>query len=346
MAIGSITDVFSPDALQTIALTNAIEALPFTPSVLDNLNVFTPMGIRERQVAIEEWDGQVSLLPTVRPGQGAVNVENEKRVVTNLRVPLFKEEAHIISDEVVGVRAFGETGPYEGPNQVLARKLAHLKRILKWQNTKLKLDSIQGKATYETNSVNADLDIFKEFGLSAGGYPVGQVKNFQFSVSTNPIVEESITSVTDAMIDGLGQTEFTGAVAICGPTWYDTFIKFLKNNQFNIYHEITALQPQNIQSPAVRSITVNMVTFVRYYGSTAGSSVVDTNCAYAFPVGPNIMMSYYAPSDFIEAAGTLGIEEYARSYQSLDGSRLTLQGQSAPLHICTRPKALIKLTKS
>ena len=60
---------------------------------------------------------------------------------------------------------------------------------------------------------------------------------------------------------------------------------------------------------------------------------------------PIIFSTYFAPADFIETVNTVGLPVYAK--QSVDEQLqrwAKIHTQSNPLALCTRPRAVVKLT--
>ncbi len=64
----SMTNPFSNDAFGAIALTAAINILPNRYGKLEEINLMPARPVRLRQIAIEERNGVLSLLPTALVG--------------------------------------------------------------------------------------------------------------------------------------------------------------------------------------------------------------------------------------------------------------------------------------
>ena len=69
--------------------------------------------------------------------------------------------------------------------------------------------------------------------------------------------------------------------------------------------------------------------------------------AYAVPKGvPERFITRFAPADYMEAVNTNGLPYYAKQEAGKFGKAVELEAQSNPLHLCTRPRAVIKLSAS
>jgi hypothetical protein len=87
------------------------------------------------------------------------------------------------------------------------------------------------------------------------------------------------------------------------------------------------------------------MTFERYRGTSA-VKVPDAE-AYAIPMGVSgLFMTAFGPADYLEAAGSVGQRRYAKQWPLEANRGIQLEVQSNPLSICTRPAAVIKLTRS
>ena len=104
----------------------------------------------------------------------------------------------------------------------------------------------------------------------------------------------------------------------------------------------TPLAP-TLRGDARQSIDFGGITWIRYRG-TADVKIGD-NDAYVFPNGvPGLFITRYAPANYVETIGTVGLPVYAKSEVMPMGKGLALEAQSNPLNLLTRPAAVVKLT--
>ncbi|WP_420801183.1 major capsid protein [Pseudomonas brassicae] len=57
----------------------------------------------------------------------------------------------------------------------------------------------------------------------------------------------------------------------------------------------------------------------------------------------DLFLSIYAPADYIETVNTEGLPYYSKIEEMPFGKGIDGEAQSNPLHICTRPRAVIRL---
>ena len=105
--------------------------------------------------------------------------------------------------------------------------------------------------------------------------------------------------------------------------------------------------PQSLlqQQANARVFSFAGVTWEEYRGSTGGTPFVPDAEAALFPEGSPIFETYFAPADFNETVNTVGLPIYAKQAVDAEFQRWTkLHTQSNPLALCTRPRAVVKLT--
>lgn len=59
---------------------------------------------------------------------------------------------------------------------------------------------------------------------------------------------------------------------------------------------------------------------------------------------PDLYISAFAPADYMETVNTQGIPYYSKLETLPFGKGVAGEAQSNPLHLCTRPRAQIRLT--
>jgi len=94
-----------------------------------------------------------------------------------------------------------------------------------------------------------------------------------------------------------------------------------------------------------QAFTFGGVLWVRYRGKVGGAAFVGDDEAYLVPEGvEDLFKSVYAPANYMETVNTLGVPHYAKLERLPFDKGVMGEAQSNPLHICTRPRAVIKLT--
>ena len=96
-------DIFSGSAFSMVALTDAINKMPFVPGRIGQLGLFREQGVSTTSVMIEEREGNLTLVETTSRGAPAVQHIANKRKARSLSVPHIALEDTILADEVQNV---------------------------------------------------------------------------------------------------------------------------------------------------------------------------------------------------------------------------------------------------
>jgi len=122
-----MTNPFSSDAFGAVALTAAINILPNRYGKLEEMNLMPPRPVRLRQIAIEERNGVLSLLPTAVVGSPGTVGKRGKRKMRSFIVPHIPHDDVVLPEEVQGIRAFGSEGELAALSDVLALHLQSMR---------------------------------------------------------------------------------------------------------------------------------------------------------------------------------------------------------------------------
>src|SRR5882724_5159609 len=115
-------DVFNSNAFSTISLTNAVEKVPYLPSLLGDLGIYDPVPVRTQTVEVEERSGVLSLIQTTPRGAPMRERTTEKRNMRNFSTQRLAEGSTIRADEIQNIRAFGsETELMQVQDEVMRR---------------------------------------------------------------------------------------------------------------------------------------------------------------------------------------------------------------------------------
>jgi hypothetical protein len=123
-------DIFSSSAFSMVALTDAINKMPYVPGRIGQLGLFREQGVSTTSVMIGEREGSLNLVETTARGAPAIQNTTNKRKAHSLVVPHIALEDTILADEVQNVRAFGSENMLEGVQAIVNQALAATPRTL------------------------------------------------------------------------------------------------------------------------------------------------------------------------------------------------------------------------
>jgi hypothetical protein len=329
-------DIFRSNAFGVTSLTDGINKAPFKPGRIGALGLFRERGIRTTSVTVEERSGQLSLIQTSPRGGTPSTIGTPKRTARSFTVPHLEREAKIMADEVQNVRAFGSEDQTLAVQTLVDERLADLRAMHEVTLEHLRIGAIKGLV------LDADgttlLNLFTEFGVSQQT----AVLSVDADADQGDDLRAQIRSVQRLAEAELGAEPITGYRAFCGVD----FIDYLRSD-LGVVQTLRYADPQILrqQQLAGQEFPFGGVMWEEYRGSTGGTPFVPDAEAYLVPEGPDIFRTYFAPADYIEAVNTLGLPMYVKSFIDAELQRwVKLHSQSNPLAICTRPRAVIKLT--
>jgi len=325
-------DVFNTTsgAFTLNALTYAINQLPYKPGRIGELGWFQEQGVATTNINIEEQTGVLSVL-TVKP-RGAVGtvLTGEKRNIRSFVMPHIPAIASIMADEVQNVRAFGQETAAQSINDIQARYLQRLRESVEYILESHRLSAVMGNYI---NAAGVSTSLFTEFGVSQ------QTTALALTTSTTKL-RQKVLDILTKVENALGGVNYSKVRILCGANVWSEFIE----------HEAVKGSLQYQDSAALRgdpraAVDWGGVLWERYRGTSAVK--VPDDEAYAVPEGvPGLFITRFAPADYNETVNTMGLPLYAKAEMMEFGKGIKLEAQSNPLNLCTRPAAIIKLTKT
>lgn len=325
-------DPFTPSAFTLSSLTLAMNNLPYAPGRLGQLGLFEEAGVPTLSAAIEERDGVLSLADVLPRGGPGKPVHGEARRIREFRIPHIPQVAQLLADEVQGVRAFGSESMAEVLQTRINERLATMRRNIDYTLESHRLSALMG-SYYDANGDAVSL--FTEFGVSQSTHGMG------FSASASSKARENSFTVMEKIEAALDGVPFSGVHCLCSSGFWKALLedKDAKETYLN-----TQMAASLRQDPRLM-FTWQGINW-EYYRGTSAVKVTD-DYAYAFPLGvPGLFVTRFGPANYVETVNTIGLPYYAKSEPLEMGKGMKLESQSNPLNLCTRPAAIVKLSKS
>jgi hypothetical protein len=135
----------------------------------------------------------------------------------------------------------------------------------------------------------------------------------------------------------------TGWKAVCGRGFYDNFVKHKAvKTAFERWRNGEFYRSSNADG-----FTFGEVDWKPYYGKIGNNLFIENDAAYLVPLGvDDIFKTYFGPADYIETVNTPGLPYYAKQERMRFDKGVDMEAQTNPLIICTRPRAILKITQS
>ena len=326
-------DIFKDDAFSLQSLTKAINEQPYVPGRLGALGLFSEEGVNTTSVSVEKLGESLSLVAAGERGAPAKNVAGDKRTLVNFNTIHLPQRARILADEVQGVRAFGSDSELETIQNVVNKRLGKMRRQLDATIEYQRMGALKGQIL-DANGSTVLEDLFTKFGL------VQQTKSLVLGTGTTK-VRTKVLEAKRLMEDALGNAMYTGARAFCSPAFFDALTTHDLVEKFFINWQSNEVMRQDARA----AFLFAGVLWEEYRGAVGGVDFIAAGDAYLVPEGvPDLFVTHYGPADYVEAANTIGLPYYAMQEPLPMGKGIDLEAQSNPISLCTRPRAVIKLT--
>lgn len=329
----AMLDVFNQDAFSLQSLTAAINETPYVPGRISSLGLFSEQGVNTTSVVIESQGGLLQLVQSAPRGAPGAPVGADKRKARSFLVPHLPQRAAILADEVQNVRAFGSESDVQAVQTVVNNRLGSMRRNLDATIEYHRLGAIKGLIL----DANGDeiYDLFDEFGLTQ--QTVAMALGTAGTKVRNKVIEAKRKAE-----DELGGAMVTGYRAFCGAGFFDALVS---------HQSVEAAYERWQNGEALRTdvrdgFPFAGVMFEEYRGKVGGVDFIGADEAYLVPEGvADLFITRFAPADYMETVNTNGLPYYAKQELMPFGKGVALEAQSNSLNLCTRPRAVIKLTK-
>lgn len=327
---------FNNPAFSMASLTAAINLIPNRYGRMEQIGLFAPRPVTQRNILVEEMNGVLNLLPTLPPGSPGTVGAQGKRKVRSFIVPHIPHDDVVLPDEVQGIRAFGTESQTEVIASVIARKLETMRNKHAITLEHLRMGALKGQILDADGSVIYDL--FSEFGVTQ------TTVNFQLNVSTTK-VKTKCNEVLRTIEKNLMGEVSTGVRVLCSPQFFDSLTSHDNvEKAFAFYQQGAALVDDTRNGFRFGGLTFE--EYVGFATDAAGNvrKFIPDGEAIAFPEGTmDTFATYFAPADFNETANTMGQPLYAKQEPRKFDRGTDLHTQSNPLPMCHRPGVLIRV---
>lgn len=318
----------------------AVNLIPNTYGRLQALNLFPARGVTSPNVAVEEQNGSLALLPTEASGGPGRVGSVGKRKVRSFVVPRLVYDEHVNPNEVNGIRAFGGDGRANLAG-LLNQKLGTARGKHDITLEHLRMGALKG-TILDADGSTVLYNLYTEFGITA--------KTVDFILGTaGTDVRAKCAEVMRHVEDNLMGDQARGVRALVSAEFYDKLTAHA--NVKAAFANWQAAQDR-LGGDMRTGFTFGGITFEEYRGSATGSNgsavrFIAANDGHAFPEGTaNTFATFVAPADFNETVNTLGQLYYAKVVPATMDRGYDVHTQSNVLPICLRPGVLVKVYSS
>ncbi|WP_405278046.1 major capsid protein [Cobetia sp. Ld8] len=327
-------DIFSSDIFSIGSLTASINEADYVPSRLGQLGIFEETGIATTTATVERDGDTLALVPAGERGAPADPLKRNKRTGVTFNAVHLPVTDTILADEVQNVRAFGSEDQLEGVQQVVDKRLGKMVRridaTLEWQ----RMGALKGKIL-DADGTTVITDLYSAFGI--------QQKTVKMALNTESTdVQAKALDVTEHIEDSLKMQPYTSGHAFCGRRFWRKLISNPSVREAYIYQK-----SEKLRGDGRDAFEFGGITWERAVGNVAGQPFVASGEAVVIPMGvPDMFLAHYAPADYADAVNTIGLPFYSSTERLPHGKGVSLEAQSNPIILNTRPGACIRLVET
>lgn len=327
------------DVFSVTEISEAINVIPNNYGRLNEMGLLPVKGVALSEIAVEEKNGVLAMIPTEQLGGPGVVGNIGKRKVRTFKIPKLIYDEHVTPQEVANVRAAFGSGP-EVLADVLNEKLetARMKHDITLEH--LRVGAIKGNIL-DADGTTVIYDLYSEFGITE------KVVDFVLGTAGTDVPAKCREVVRHIEDNLLGEV-MSGVRCLVSPEFYDGLVAH--DSVKEIYLNWSAAQ-ERLGGDLRSGFTVGGITFEEYRGNATGTSgnvkFIPAGDGRAFPVGTTqTFRSFVGPGDFNDTIGKLGQLYYARTEPSKHGRGYDVHTQSNPLPMCMRPAVLVRVHSS
>jgi len=325
-------EIFEENAFTVPALTAAINEQPFVPGRLAELGLFEEEGVNTVTVQVEKDGDTPALVPAGERGTTGHIVNGSKRILLPFNTVHLPETFTIRADEIQGIRAFGSQTELQAVQDVVNKRLAKARRQLDATHEFHRMGALSGHVL-DADGTTILLNIFERFGLQ----PV--VVQMELANAETKVRVKCVEAL-DAQEEALGATTTSGARAFCGKNFWRALIdhrsvaKTYEGSQY----------ASALRADGREAFEFGGILWERYRGKVNGTSFIPDDEARLVPEGvPGLCISRFAPADYMDTVNTEGLPYYGQVEVLPFKKGVAGEAQSNPLHMVTRPRAIIHL---
>lgn len=329
-------DIFDSNAFTSRELTASINNPPegqMVPTIIDSL--FMEEGIATTVVEIEREGQTLALVEARERGTDGQVVNGDPRTMLPFKCLHLPQRATIKADEVQNVRAFGSKDRLQTVVEQVNKRLMKMRKQLDATIRFHRMGVIKG-TIYDANGTRVLLNVFDAFGLTQ------QTKAMALTTDATKVRTKVIEAkrLSEDVIADSGT--ITGWLCLCGR---DFFTSLIDHDDVRDAYQFYSAQVKSTD-PRRSGFSFADVEWREYYGKVGNQLYIGADDAYLIPLGvDDLLITRFAPADYEETVNTVGLPYYAKQEPMRFAKGRELEAQSNPLNLCTKPRAIIKLTK-
>ena len=325
--------------VELIDLTDAINKVPRTPTVFDQLLTVADAGISSTTVQVDVETRNLDLMVAQKRGGERTNIKQASYVTKSFVVPFFTLDGAVRPTDIQNLRQAGTANDLETVDNVRLNIMQDIRRYHRTLRQKAVVEALKGNS-YVGNDLYPVYNYYTEFGVTQTTVP------FDFTnANMDPIAQAEIArrAIVDKAMDDSSSYQI---VCLCGYKFFDGLLANPTFREAYTYY-LNGKQPLRDRmggNSNIRQMEHGGVVYVDLSSEkVGGASLIGDNDAYFLPVGiEGMFRAFYAPGDLIDEVNKVGKEIYMiekRDYRSIK-----METETSFIVVNTRPELVVKAT--
>lgn len=336
-------DIFNNDAFSVTSMLPVVNKMPFLPSFLGGLGIFTEVPVATDTVGVSMQQGRLTLIQTT---QRAAPIEVQDPRGPNVRpfiIPRVAKGDKIRAAELANVLPMAGQTEVETVEQVLARRQQWLVQDVEYTFENMRLGAVQGKII-DADGTTELVNYWTEWGISE---PSAIDLNLDAgSPVLGALGTQVRASIVRPLIRAAGGSPATRVIGLAGDAFWDALISHAEVR--TTFYNWQAASDLRTQSP-FETFRYGGVDWINYRGSDDNSAIaIPTDNATIFPTGvPGMFQHVMGPGETFETINRMGQRVYPLIVRD-DDRNMWVQPEiySYPLMLNTRPDLILKAVRT
>lgn len=211
------------------SLSESINELPATPSILNDLNIFKKEYKTTTYVSVERKENVLTLVANSPRGSAGDPIKSHRHAPKTFNMMHLVKDDIVRADDVQNLRAFGSVSQTMAVAELVNDKLSGMKADIDYTIEHARLGALKGKIL-DADGKTVIADIYKEFGLTR--------KSVNWALSTKTT---QVTALINSYKQDIGKLRrgesITGYVCLVSPAFMNALIAHESVEKYYARHQ-------------------------------------------------------------------------------------------------------------
>ena len=325
--------IFMNDVFRLEELTASVLSIEVPPTRIAEMGLFESEGVTTTDIAIEEENGKLILVPEgTRGTNGTAMGNNSRKAPKVLRTSHLKLEKSFSPSEYQDIRQFGSAGTLTSLDAAVLKYQTQMKESILATIEYQRLGAIKG-VVVDADGTTTIHDLHSIFGITQPSFAMDLT-------DTNTPLTLKYVKLKRLLEKAINNGFCKGFHVFYGSEFFDEVTGHpTVQDAYKRYMESAFLREDNR-----KGFYLGGMMHEEYSGAVNGKDFIKPTEAYAFPIGvKGMFLTRYSPADYTATVNTIGLPMYSKEIPDLTDRGRKIEVQSNPINICVMPQAVYKL---